>query len=122
MTSHDTIFSTHRLTAQGPYGGEGTWPSPVDRGKLGRKRSSGVDRHGVPIGWALDGANRNDVKLLDPTSDAIDANGLLVDVDTMHLDRGYDFDSLRRRLIERDLLDVNIQPRRKPGAGVWRYV
>jgi len=100
-----------------PYGGEGTGPSPVDRGKLGHKWSVGVDRHGVPIGWALDGANRNDVKLLDPTLDAIDTNGLLVDVDTIHLDRGYDFDSLRRRLIERDLLDVNIQPRRKPGQG-----
>ena len=100
-----------------PYGGEGTGPSPVDRGKLGHKWSVGVDRHGVPIGWALDGANRNDAKLLDPTLDAIDTNGLLVDVDTIHLDRGYDFDSLRRRLIERDLLDVNIQPRRKPGQG-----
>ena len=100
-----------------PYGGEGTGPSLVDRGKLGHKWSVGVDRHGVPIGWALDGANRNDVKLLDPTLDAIDTNGLLVDVDTIHLDRGYDFDSLRRRLIERDLLDVNIQPRRKPGQG-----
>jgi transposase len=100
-----------------PYGGEGTGPSPVDRGKLGHKWSIGVDRHGVPIGWALDGANRNDVKLLDPTLDAIEARGLLVDVDTIHLDRGYDFDSLRRRLTERDLLDVNIQPRRKPGHG-----
>lgn len=100
-----------------PYGGEGTGPSPVDRGKLGHKWSIGVDRHGVPIGWALDGANRNDVKLLEPTLDAIDAHGLLVDVDTIHLDRGYDFDSLKRRLVERDLLDVNIQPRRKPGRG-----
>ena len=100
-----------------PYGGEGTGPSPVDRGKLGHKWSIGVDRHGVPIGWALDGANRNDVKLLDPTLDAIQAGGLLADVDTIHLDRGYDFDSLRRRLIERDLLDVNIQPRRAPGRG-----
>lgn len=100
-----------------PYGGEGTGPSPVDRGKLGHKWSIGVDRHGVPIGWALDGANRNDVKLLDPTLDAIEAHGLLVDIDTIHLDRGYDHNSIRRRMVERDLLDVDIQPRRKPGHG-----
>ncbi len=99
------------------YGGEGTGPSPVDRGKLGHKWSIGVDRHGVPIGWALDGANRNDVKLLDPTLDAIEAHGLLEDVDTIHLDRGYDHNSIRRRMVERELLDVDIQPRRKPGHG-----
>lgn len=100
-----------------PYGGQGTGPNPVDRGKLGHKWSVGVDRHGIPLGWALDGANRNDVKLLDPTLDAIERLGLLVDVDTIHLDRGYDHDSTRRRMTERDLLDVNIQPRRKPGHG-----
>ena len=57
-----------------PYGGEGTGPNPCDRAKCGWKWSVGVDAHGVPIGWAIDGANRNDVKLLVPTIDAI-ANG-----------------------------------------------
>jgi transposase len=51
-----------------PYGGEGTGKSPVDRGKLGWKWSVGVDRHGIPFGWAIDGANRNDVRLLGPPS------------------------------------------------------
>ena len=74
-----------------PYGGEGTGKNPTDRAKLGWKWSVGVDLHGVPIGWAIDGANRNDVKLLEPTLDSIAAHGLLVDVDTMHLDRGYDY-------------------------------
>jgi transposase len=81
-----------------PYGGEGTGPNPTDRAKLGWKWSVGVELHGVPIGWAIDGANRNDVKLLEPTLDAIAEHGLLVDVDTMHLDRGYDYPKIRRQL------------------------
>lgn len=56
-----------------PYGGEGTRKSPVDRGKPGWKWSVGVDRHGIPLGWAIDGANRNDVRLLEPTIDAMNA-------------------------------------------------
>ena len=81
-----------------PYGGEGTGKNPTDRAKLGWKWSIGVDRHGVPLGWAIDGANRNDVKLLGPTIDAIHAAGLLDDVDTMHLDRGYDYPKIRAEL------------------------
>ena len=59
-----------------PYGGEGTGANPTDRGKLGWKWSIGVDRHGIPLGWAIDGANRNDVRLLEPTLDAIAAERL----------------------------------------------
>src|SRR3954468_12444518 len=81
-----------------PYGGEGTGPNPTDRGKLGWKWSVAVDRHGVPIGWAIDGANRNDVRMLIPTIEAVAAVGLLVDIDTLHLDRGYDYPVVRERL------------------------
>jgi transposase len=98
-----------------PYGGEGTGKNPTDRAKLGWKWSIGVDLHGVPIGWAIDGANRNDVKLLEPTIEAIAARGLLVDVDTMHLDRGYDYPKIRRQLNAAGLDDLVIQKRRKPG-------
>jgi hypothetical protein len=50
-----------------PAGGEGTGPSPVDRGKSGWKWSLFADQHGIPIGWATDGANRNDCVLVAPT-------------------------------------------------------
>jgi len=79
-----------------PYGGEGTGPNPTDRGKLGWKWSVASERHGVPIGWAIDGANRNDVRMLEPTIEAVAAVGLLVDVDTLHLDRGYDYPCVKR--------------------------
>jgi transposase len=98
-----------------PYGGEGTGRNPTDRAKLGWKWSVGVDLHGVPIGWAIDGANRNDVKLLKPTLDSIAAHGLLDDVDTMHLDRGYDYPKIRRQLKAAGLDDLVIQRRRQPG-------
>lgn len=39
------------------------------------------DRRGIPIGWAIDGANRNDVRMLEPTLNAVAEQGLLVDVD-----------------------------------------
>jgi transposase len=100
-----------------PYGGEGTGPNPTDRGKCGWKWSVAVDRHGIPIGWTIDGANRHDVRMLEPTLDDIAAVGLLVDVDTMHLDRGYDSGAVRQRLAGYGLTDVNIQRRgtKEPG-------
>jgi len=97
-----------------PYGGEGTGKNPTDRAKLGWKWSIAVERHGVPLGWAIDGANRNDVKLLAPTIESIQAAGLLDDVDTMHLDRGYDYPKIRRELNDAGLQDLVIQRRRRP--------
>ncbi len=101
-----------------PCGGEGTGKSPVDRAKLGWKWSVAVDRAGIPIGWAIDGANRNDVALLAPTLDAVHATGLLVDIGTLSLDRGYDYPVVRERLAERGLVELDIQRRgTKPPPG-----
>jgi transposase len=98
-----------------PYGGEGTGPNPTDRGKRGWKWSIGVDRHGSPVGGSIDGANRNDVRLLEPTIDAIAEQGWLTEIDTMHLDRGYDYPKIRRQLVAAGLHDHVIQRRRQPG-------
>ena len=98
-----------------PYGGEGTGPNPTDRAKRGWKWSIGVDRHGIPLGWAIDGANRNDTRLLAPTLDAIAQNNWISEIDTIHLDRGYDFPKIRRQLIDAGLVDHVIQRRRQPG-------
>lgn len=94
-----------------PCGREGTGPNPTDRAKLGWKWSVAVDANGIPIGWVVDAANRNDIKLLEPTLDAIDGNGLLRDVETLHLDRGYDFPVIRRRLTAIEIDDHVIQRR-----------
>jgi transposase len=101
-----------------PYGGEGTGPNPTDRAKLGWKWSVASDRHGIPIGWAIDGANRNDVRLLEPTLDAIADTGLLVDIGTLHLDRSYDYPVIEARIAAAGIIDTDIQRRgTKPAPG-----
>ena len=59
-----------------PCGGEGTGPNPTDRGKTGWKWSIATDKNGIPVGWATDGANRNDCVLLSPTLRDVAARGL----------------------------------------------
>jgi hypothetical protein len=100
-----------------PYGGEGTGPNPTDRGKLGWKWSVASEHHGIPIGWVIDGANRNDICLLEPTIEAVSQAGFLADIDTLHLDRGYDYPVVRRQLAAVGLDDLNIQRRgtKQPG-------
>jgi transposase len=99
-----------------PCGGPGTGPNPTDRAKLGWKWSILTDRDGIPIGWVADGANRNDSILLAPTLDAAAARGLLTDIDTIWLDRGYDSDITRQRLALRGLDDAIIAKKRKRGS------
>jgi len=79
-----------------PVGGEGTGKNPTDRAKLGWKWSIATDRNGIPIGWTAEGANRNDSVLLAPTLDDVAARGLLVEIETLWLDRGYDSDAPAR--------------------------
>ncbi len=79
-----------------PCGGEGTGPNPTDRGKTGWKWSIATDANGVPLGWVSAGANRNDCVLLPGTLDAVGALGLLEEIETLHLDRGYDNGVVRR--------------------------
>ena len=99
-----------------PCGGEGTGKNPTDRGKLGWKWSVLTDRYGIPFGWTVDGANRNDSILLAPTLDDANKHGLLDDVETIWLDRGYDSAATRERLAERGLDDAVIAKRRKRGS------
>lgn len=99
-----------------PAGGQGTGKNPTDRSKLGWKWSILVDRNGIPIGWVCDGANRNDSVLLAPTLDDTAARGLLIDIETIWLDRGYDSQATRQRLGERDLGDAVIAKKRKRGS------
>jgi transposase len=61
-----------------PTGGEGTGKNPTDRAKLGWKWSILTDKNGIPIGWAVDGANRHDSVMLEPTLDDAQERGLLV--------------------------------------------
>jgi transposase len=86
-----------------PGGGEVAGRSPVDRGKLGLKRSGLVDGYGIPLGRILAGANHHDSPLLAPTLDLLTALGPLPEEVTVHLDAGYDSAGTRTLLGERRL-------------------
>ena len=86
-----------------PLGGDKTGPNPTDRAKSGAKRSLLTEAHGIPIGIAIDGANRHDMKLVRPTIENI-----VVERPTpndaqpqgMCLDKGYDYAEVRAILQE----------------------
>ena len=97
-----------------PTGGAGTGPNPVDRGRSGWKWSLFADRNGIPVGWTADGANRNDCILLAPTLDSVITRGLLADIETLHLDRGYDNRNVRLLVASvgiNDLVCARLRPR-----------
>jgi putative transposase len=56
---------------EAPLGGERTGRNPTDRGKLGTKRSLPVEAHGVPVGLAVEGADRHDKKVAEATLEGI---------------------------------------------------
>jgi transposase len=98
-----------------PAGGEGTGKNPTDRAKLGWKWSVLTEASGIPIGWAVDGANRHDSILLVPTLKDAARRGVLCDIETIWLDRGYDSDVTRQRLGVLGINDAVIAKKRKKG-------
>lgn len=100
-----------------PCGGEGTGPNPTDRAKTGWKWSVATDRWGIPLGWTTEGANRHDSVLLEPTLQAVADRGLLVDIETLHLDRGYDSALTTTRCTDLGLTDVVCAKKRPKGKG-----
>ena len=99
-----------------PCGGEGTGKSPVDRGKLGWKWSIATDTFGIPIGWTTDGANRNDCVMVPATLSAVADRGLLGEIETLHLDRGYDNSIVRKNVSDAGITDLVCAKQRRPGT------
>jgi putative transposase len=77
--------------------------NPTDRGKIGTKRSLLTDGGGVPVGLAVEGANRNDFKLVRETIESLPGERPEPTADKpqgMCLDKGYDDDEVRDLLTE----------------------
>jgi putative transposase len=77
--------------------------TPTDRGKVGTKRSVLTDGGGVPLGLAVEGANRNDFKMARATIESIPVERPEPSPATpqgMCLDKGYDDAEVRERLAE----------------------
>ena len=89
--------------AKSPLGGGKTGANPTDRGKRGVKRSLLTEAQGVPVGLAVDGANRHDMKLVRATVDSLPVPRPAPSPEHpqgMCLDKGYDFAEVRRTLEE----------------------
>jgi putative transposase len=81
-----------------PLGGERTGKNPTDRGKQGAKRSLLTEANGVPVGLAVEGANRHDKKLVEATLESIPVERPAPTAEEpqgMCLDKGYDYDDTR---------------------------
>lgn len=79
--------------------GKKTGRNPTDRGKRGVKRSVLVDGAGVPLAVAIDGANRNDHKLMRETLEAIPVERPTPTEEApqhLCLDKGYDYQEPRQ--------------------------
>jgi transposase len=88
---------------EAPLGGEKTGRNPTDRGKRGVKRSLLTEGGGVPVGVAVDGANRNDFKMARATIDSIPVERPEPTAESPQgvcLDKGYDYDEVRGLLAE----------------------
>lgn len=105
-----------------PLGGKKTGKNPTDRAKKGVKRSLLVEGEGIPVGLAVDGANRPDMKLVRETLDRISVErpepkpqkpqGLC-------LDNGYAYDEVAEIAAEFHFT-THIPPKKKEAQEVKR--
>jgi transposase len=90
---------------------------------LGVKRSLLVEGHGIPIGVAVDGANRNDFKMARPTIESIVAERprpTKRKPQGMCLDKGYDYDEVRD-LLEEFAFTAHIRARGEEAKALKRH-
>ena len=77
--------------------GKKTGRNPTDRGKQGVKRSVLTEGHGIPVGLAVDGANRHDMKLVRETLESIIVErpeSTEEQPQGICLDKGYDYEEV----------------------------
>lgn len=85
------------------WAGKKSGPNPTDRAKRGVKRSLLTEGHGVPIGLAVEGANRHDMKMVRDTIESLVVprpKPTQKKQQHMCLDAGYDYDEVRETLQE----------------------
>jgi IS5 family transposase len=94
------------------HGGDATGKDPTNRGKLGTKRHTVVDRNGLPLAVSVSGANVHDSKMLEDTVDAVPPLRLSGKrrgrprkrPEKLHADKGYDYPRCRRALRARGII------------------
>src|SRR5665647_1466433 len=94
---------------------KGPVPTPPTEPRSGGSGRSPPTCSPIPIGWVIDGANRGDSILLEPTLHAVADRGLLLDVETLHLDRGYDSFLTTQRCHALGLTDIVCAKKKRKG-------
>ena len=94
---------------------KGPAPTPPTEPRSAGSGRSRLTCSPIPIGWVIDGANRNDSILLEPTLQAVADRGLLLDIDTLHLDRGYDSNLTMQRCHGLRLTDIVCAKKKRKG-------
>jgi putative transposase len=105
-----------------PLGGERTGRNPTDRGKLGTKRSLLTEAHGIPVGLAVEGANRHDKKVAEATLESIPVDRPEPTEESpqgMGLDKGYDYDDTRE-LVEEFGFSAHVRARGEEAKALKR--
>lgn len=105
-----------------PLGGDKTGPNPTDRGKSDVKRSLLTEGHGVPIGLAVEGANRHDMKLVRATIESlvvVRPEPIKERPQGMCLDKGYDYDEVYAILQEFGFT-AHVRPRGEEAKAIKR--
>lgn len=97
LQKYDSLYRLNLVLQAGdcahikaPLGKEKTGNSPVDRKKIGTKRSIIVEGNGIVIGLALGSGNRHDSKLFDDSIKSIPRSIQQPYYKEMHLDSAYD--------------------------------
>jgi hypothetical protein len=88
---------------KGTARGGKTGRNPTDRGKRGVKGGLLTEGHGVPIGLALAGANRHDLKMVRPALESLVAErpeATEEEPEGMGLDKGFECQEVREILAE----------------------
>ena len=99
-----------------------TGPNPTDRAKGGVKRSLLTDGGGVPLGVAVEGANRNDFKMARVTLESVPIprpEPTAEEPQGLCLDKGYDYQEVRDLAVEFGYT-AHIRPRGEEARAIQR--
>lgn len=114
-----------------PLGGEKTGKSPVDRGKVGTKRSTLTDGRGTPLATVVTSANRHDKKVAADTIDKIEERRPKTKQrrrQHLAVDKGYGFADTHKDFAERGYIvhgrkpgdpEPEVAPEKKHPARRW---
>ena len=103
-------------------GGKKTGKNPTDRAKKGAKRSLLTEGAGIPVGLAVAGANRPDMKLVRETIDSIPVERpepTAEEEQGLCLDKGYAYDEVEEIAAEFGFT-THIQPKKGQAQEVKR--